>query len=544
MNGGRKLKRNIMLPLKTVGFVVPLIIVMFGATMQFFYPDKNPQEIIKFAVISVIWVVLATAQLSKKNNPKLVIIAYHLLATVSILLVYPIMAPFISFWILLSLAAFVRYGQFGLIMSLLWLLFTLTVSSILRLGNNATIFAYEFATVVAVISASYVIFMLSSSQEQARDALHKSRARESLQRNRLLSIINNQSDGIISVDKRGFIRVFNSASMWLLDTNKDLIGQKINHVFPLYNLDREKVDIFKELTSAKTSLTRDDLLFKTGEGEMLRFEVTFAPIRHAYGKKEIQKSNDDYIIIFRDITSKKNLDEEKNEFISVVSHELRTPITVAEGALSNAQLLYDSPRAPRSAVKKAIAMGHDQVLFLANMINDLSTLSRAQRDIMAEPEIISVKELGYQTLDRYSGEAKRKGLILDLDMSARLGSVFTSRLYLEELMQNLVLNAIKYTPSGRVTIKLTRKGDEIQFAVIDTGIGISRSEREKIFEKFYRSEDFRTRETSGTGLGLFLSAQLADKMGAWLKLTSRVNHGSTFYFELPVYDQKDESELV
>ena len=120
-------------------------------------------------------------------------------------------------------------------------------------------------------------------------------------------------------------------------------------------------------------------------------------------------------------------------------------------------------------------------------------------------------------------------------MSGHLGSVFTSRLYLEELMQNLVSNAIKYTQSGSVTIKITRKNDLIKFAVQDTGIGISRSEREKIFDKFYRSEDYRTRESSGTGLGLYLSAQLADKMGTWLKLTSRMNHGSTFFFELPTH---------
>ena len=536
MIGGNKLNKSLIKPIRVLGFAVPLFIVMFGAILQFFNPSTTTPEILKFFALSIAWIALACAQFVSNKYPKIVLILYHLLAMLSILTMYKEMAPFISFWILLSLASYIRYKEIGLALSLISLLFTLTVNTALTSSLNSATLAYEVSTYIAVLTASYVIVILSRAQNDARQQLHNSKTRETLQRNRLLSIINNQSDGIISTDLSGNIRVFNAASMWLLNTNQDLIGKNINKVFPLYDLDKKAINTLKQLSSYKTNTTRDDLLFKSEDGEMLRFEVTFAPIRQAYGVKTKQKDDlDGYILIFRDVTKEKSLDDERNEFISVVSHELRTPVTVAEGAISNASILFDSPKVPKAAAKESIDMAHTQILYLANLINDLSTLSRAQRDVMNEPESIIVRELGFQILQKYTASASKKGLTLDLDMPGHLGSVFTSRLYLEELMQNLVSNAIKYTQSGSVTIKITRKNDLIKFAVQDTGIGISRSEREKIFDKFYRSEDYRTRESSGTGLGLYLSAQLADKMGTWLKLTSRMNHGSTFFFELPTH---------
>ena len=539
MSGGVKLKRKLTASLKTIGFAVPIFIIVSGAVGQFFNGNIENGEAFKFVILSFAWLILASSQLLGNKYSKAVLILYHLLATLSILTMYDVMAPFIPFWILLALTSYIRYRKIGLFLSLSWLVVTLIMNAALMIYIQPNILIYELSSLIAVFTASYVIVMLSQSQEKALIALHNSKTRESLQRNRLLSIINNQSDGIISVDKGGYIRVFNAAGMWLLDTNQDLLGKKINQVLPLYDLDQNPIDTFKTLKSYHVNTTRSDILFKSPEGEMLRLEVTFTPIKRAYGGRNTPEG-DGYVLIFRDITKEKSLDDERDEFISVVSHELRTPVTVAEGALSNAQLLYSNPRAPKVTVRKSLRIAHDQVLFLAGLINDLSTLSRAQRNLMAEPELISVKELGHQTINRYCAEAKKNGLRLNLDMSPHLGSVFTSRLYLEELIQNLVQNAIKYTPTGNVTLHLTRKGDTIKFAVQDSGVGISRSERKKIFQKFYRSEDYRTRETNGTGLGLYLSTQLADKMGTCINLTSRIDHGSTFYFELPAKHESND----
>jgi signal transduction histidine kinase len=177
---------------------------------------------------------------------------------------------------------------------------------------------------------------------------------------------------------------------------------------------------------------------------------------------------------------------------------------------------------------------HDQILFLSHMVNDLSTLSRAERGVADNAEDIDVRELAHKLHGKYINDAKIKKLHLNLDLSPDLGTIHASRLYIEELLQNLLTNAIKYTKKGSVTINFEQKKNRIIFSIQDTGIGISKSDQTRIFNKFYRSEDYRTRETNGTGLGLYIAAKLAHKIGAKIDSTSRLNFGSTFSFSLPI----------
>jgi signal transduction histidine kinase len=107
-----------------------------------------------------------------------------------------------------------------------------------------------------------------------------------------------------------------------------------------------------------------------------------------------------------------------------------------------------------------------------------------------------------------------------------------SRLYLHELLQNFITNSIKYTKEGSVTVSVRNKDGLVTFEVKDTGIGISKADQAKVFKKFYRSEDYRTRETGGTGLGLYVATKLAKKLNTTINLSSRLNHGSTFSFAI------------
>ena len=169
---------------------------------------------------------------------------------------------------------------------------------------------------------------------------------------------------------------------------------------------------------------------------------------------------------------------------------------------------------------------------LSNMINDLGTLSRAEQGVGDSPEEINLKELAEAMYKNFEPSASKKGLRFNIDAGTRLGTLTTSRLYLEEALQNFITNAIKYTSEGSVTLRLSRRGSDIEFAVVDTGIGISKTDLKRVFEKFYRSEDYRTRETSGTGLGLYVVTKLMHKLGTRVEVTSRLNHGSIFSFVL------------
>lgn len=352
----------------------------------------------------------------------------------------------------------------------------------------------------------------------------------SLDRDRLLTLVNNLADPIISTDKNGIIQIHNAASLNLLDTNTELNGQAIDDVLVLSDSNDQRIKLLPLMKQSHT-VTVNDTFQSVIAGETVRLEITYSPIRDGYSDHD---GKDGYVVIIRDITKAKSLEEERDEFISVVSHELRTPIAIAEGAIDNSRLIFERTPEKKDAVKSALITAHEQVIFLSKMVNDLSTLSRAERGVADAPELIDVDELAHNLYREYSPEAEKKGLHLNLKLHGKIGNVSASRLYLHELLQNFITNAIKYTPKGHVDLAIEKKGNEVVFSVTDSGIGISRSDQAKIFQKFYRAEDYRTRETSGTGLGLYVSMKLSKKLGCTIMVKSRLNHGSTFWFTLPL----------
>jgi signal transduction histidine kinase len=316
-----------------------------------------------------------------------------------------------------------------------------------------------------------------------------------------------------------------------------LNGHHIDEVLSLFESGDKPVSLYGELKKSRSVIIRDDLTM-TLEDETIRLEVTYSPIRSSYSRSKKAKPQDGYIVILRDITKAKSLEEERDEFISVVSHELRTPITITEGTISNVPLMMRRPDISQDILKEAIDTAHDQVIYLSKMVNDLSTLSRAERGVADAPETIEVRGLIDDLYKEYAPQAEAKKLHFNLDLGTRLGEVNTSRLYLKELLQNFITNAIKYTREGSITLTVRREGDKITFEVSDTGIGISKSDQTKIFTKFYRSEDYRTRETSGTGLGLYVAAKLSKKLSTRIKFKSRLNHGSSFSITIPAVEEK------
>ena len=380
--------------------------------------------------------------------------------------------------------------------------------------------------ILSIILGSITVILHQLLARIDSKAADEGKRRSISEHQRMLTLINNITDAILSTDEHGIINTYNSATLNLIDTNNDIDGEHISQVLNLETTNKKPIDVFKELTKSSTIRQRDDIIMPIDDKDYVRLEVTFAPVQG--GDK---MTPDGYVLILRDITKMKSLEEERDEFISVVSHELRTPITIAEGSLSNVKLLIEHNMMKK--IPEAIDESHKQILFLARMVNDLSTLSRAERGIADETEIINITELAAQINSEYSPQAEEKGLAFNLDIGGRLGSVKASRLYLEELIQNFITNSIRYTPKGSVTLSIKKnKTGEIVFKVIDTGIGISKADIGKIFDKFYRAEDYRTRETKGTGLGLYVSAKLAKKLGCKIEVESRLNHGSTFGFKL------------
>lgn len=520
--------------IRFAGFLVPVILFLYGLLMILgIFPTNHVVNQPVFYSVGIGWLALSIYQFmvpaKRRSDAAWRLVAYHLLSAAYILFVSGIDMPFTPTWALLLLAAYTYFGNSGLYLSVLGL-FGVALGDVVMhmddIDHIAQIALYFLGTVIV----SYIAGILNAAQEVDRRELSRSQAQEILQRDRVLTIVNNLADAVLSTDKDGIIQVYNAASLNLLDTNSELTGQYIDTVLRLIDTDHKTFKLRRAFTVSRSVEVRDDLS-ATISGETLRLSVIYSPIRSTNSQDPLQ--NDGYIVILRDITKQKSLEEERDEFISVVSHELRTPITIAEGSLDNVQVMMNRDDIPKTTLTDSVKAAHDQVLFLARMVNDLSTLSRAERGVADTAEEIDVDQLIHDLYNEYAPQAKAKGLTLNLDVSPKLGYVSASRLYLKELLQNFVTNAIKYTKEGSILVSVHVKDGVITFAVKDSGIGISKSDQARIFDKFYRSEDYRTRETGGTGLGLYVARKLSKKLGTTIELKSRLNHGSTFWFTLP-----------
>jgi len=519
-------------------FVAHNFLIFFGIIQSPHYAGP-----LACLVISALW--LATgiyhyfAPIRSRIDMMWRLIMYQALALATIVFITGFFQPFAASIALLFLASNIYFGRRALVLSIGTVIAVAISDITVRFPQHPEIFVDNVLGVTGILVLGISMVGIISAQETRRQALVHSQAQERLQYDRILTIINNLSDATLSTDENGQVLMYNAASLNLLDTNDSLRGKSISELFTLTDSDNKPVKLFDILKGSRKSMRRDDIRHTYADGEEIRLEMTYAPIKSAYSRHKKGQSQAGYVLIVRDVTKQKSLEEERDEFISVVSHELRTPITIVEGTLSNLQFMMGQPQQPKQdVVESSIGMAHDQVMYLAKMVNDLSTLSRAERGVADEGEDINVDELMHKMYKEYNKDATARKLKLDLDLGPKLGSVHASRLYLEELLQNFITNAIKYTNEGTITVCAKLKGGKILFSVKDSGIGISRSDQAKIFNKFYRSEDYRIRETNGTGLGLYVSTKLSHKLGTQINLTSRLNHGSTFSFELPQITKK------
>lgn len=353
-----------------------------------------------------------------------------------------------------------------------------------------------------------------------------------LSHDQLMSLINSMTDSVIAVDKNHKVNVYNGAAMNILDRNETIQGKPIAPLFDLIDKDNQPVDVDKLIDNTETPTTNRDLRFKYTDNSLINLYIDIAPVYSGYHSKS-DDSNAGYVMIFRDITREKSLEEERDEFISVVSHELRTPIAIAEGNISNAQFIADRT-GDIEQIKTALKQAHDQTLFLADMINDLATLSRAERGALkVEVESIDVKDLVASLVNNYNGHATEKGLHLKSETALGLDKLQSGNLYVREILQNFITNAIKYTEKGSVTISAKPAEKGVMFSVSDTGIGLSRSDKERVFDKFFRAEDYRTRQHNGTGLGLYVTMKLARLLHAEITVDSELDRGTTFSVYVP-----------
>ncbi len=518
------------------GLLAPPFMAMYGYLVALGYaPSTHYVGAGWLIALTSVWIVYGIWQYfwppKWQALPAITLAVYHVLGALFLLTIAGFTTFVMCGWAILALITYLYFSSTGYAISLA----VLGVSAVIDMIVGPALIIDTATTLLNMIGVVFVsgasVGISYAYRHQSRTLRTTNTVAQSSDHQRLLTIINNLADAVLTTDANGTVELYNAATLGLLDTNADIAGRSIDEVLAVRDDESNPVRLSQRLHKLK-HVSRDDSMLYGDLDDAQRMEVVYAPIRGSYSEAS-STGSEGYIVIARDITKAKTLEEERDEFISVVSHELRTPVTIAEGTISNAQALVARGKDSKQNVSTALDEAHDQVMFLANMINDLSTLSRAERGVAGDAEPINVADFVHDLYNEYVAEAEKQKLHFNLELSPGTTDVFASRLYLHELLQNFITNALKYTKEGTVTLAVKPSGSTVVFTVRDTGIGISKADQAKIFTKFYRSEDYRTRETSGTGLGLYVAAKLAKKLGTDIEVKSRLNHGSSFTIRIP-----------
>ena len=396
------------------------------------------------------------------------------------------------------------------------------------------------ASVAGLASIGFLLDSLTHNERSSRKALIKLDTIVKTEKERLLVLINSLTEAAFLIDRTGQILSYNASSLGLIDTHDNLYGKNLPQLLNLRDSRHRPVDLLV-LAKNQPKVSRRDLIAHITPKIELLIELNLAAV-HIGSARD---SDNNFVVICRDITKEKSLDQEQEDFIAVTSHELRTPIAIAEAALSTA--LLPQMKLP-TQVEPMVKQAYRNIIFLGQLVQDLTLLSEAQNNsIPIELKEIDAELTIAQLLKDYLPDAQKKGLKLTADIAPNTPRVLTTGHYVREILQNYIVNALKYSTKGNITISAapTKEGG-IVFGVKDSGIGISTSDQKHLFTKFYRSEDYRTRETGGTGLGLYLCAQLANRLSAKVWCDSVINVGSTFYLEVPPRSQlkRDQNEIV
>ena len=427
----------------------PILMLGYGLLIQFgiITGSQNYSDVALW-VLTILLLILGLMQ--SKTKPLSTI---HLLALQMIMIGYALFVVGVEsialVWLPVVVIAALNQGVKTLWWSALVLLFTGFIDGMLQGATfNSEVFLSDIATLSGMFFAAVVLIAISASQTNDYQSLVRTRKREVLQRSRLLALINGLDSAVISTNASGMIQIHNTAALTLLDTSYGLAGHRIDKVLSLHQANGKKIkwqDIFSHITSA---VSHDDFVHYFADGEKMRLHITCAPIRLDAKNKNMREG---YIFILRDITKQKSLEETRDEFISVVSHELRTPITAAEAAISNTQLLVERAQDPEH-IAPNLEKAHSEIVYLSNIVNDLETLARAEQKGSSHVDQVNISKLFERMYHEYHPQAAAKRIAINLNIDPRVSTIETNQLYLEEILQNLITNAIKYTHKGDVTL--------------------------------------------------------------------------------------------
>jgi two-component system phosphate regulon sensor histidine kinase PhoR len=336
------------------------------------------------------------------------------------------------------------------------------------------------------------------------------------EREKIAAVLSEMNDGVIIVDSSGKIQLINPAAANMFAINQNTVigislieGLRQHQIVELWRANQRSGNVQSTII------------------EIPACRLYLQALATSFGKALPGST----LLLLQNMTRMRHLETVRQDFISNISHELRTPLAALKALTETLQeSALDDPPAARRFLQKM----ETEVDSLSLMVTELLELSRIESGrVPLKMMSVSPAKLIEQSVDRLRLQAERAGLNLVIDCPPDLPDVLADPARLEQVIVNLLHNAIKFTESGgEVRIRGEHQADKILFSVQDNGIGIPREDLSRIFERFYKAD--RARSSGGTGLGLAIARHTVEAHAGSIWATSIEGQGSTFYFTIPV----------
>ncbi|MBW7475659.1 cell wall metabolism sensor histidine kinase WalK [Paenibacillus oenotherae] len=346
------------------------------------------------------------------------------------------------------------------------------------------------------------------------------------EKEKISSILANMSDGVVAADEHGMVIITNRRACEMLREN-DCEGLRLTELFSMDE---------GQLSSLMKGREKVAVIYHTqsdGEEEEL-MRVTLTPIHRR------DKGISGTIAVLQDVTEQERLEQSRREFVANVSHELRTPLTTIK---SYAEALDDGAMVEQELGQRFVGVIRNETERMIRLVTDLLHLSRLDsKQSPLRRQAMNVPEMLEEVADRFSFQLRKKSIRATVRVEDGIETIWLDRDQIDQVLDNLVSNAIKYTlDGGRIEIAACRPDlTSIAISVKDTGIGIPKKDLSRIFDRFYRVDKARSRNMGGTGLGLSIAREIVKAHGGSIALDSELNEGTTVTVTLPALQSGGE----
>ncbi len=370
-------------------------------------------------------------------------------------------------------------------------------------------------------------------------------------RQRLELIISSMAEGLLITDARGAITLLNNSAQHLLGQIQLDLKQDI----PLHTLARTSdvawlntlAEIVDQALAGETVMNQELIAGEDDEAVPLTLNISAAPLHDA---SQVQPQTMGVVAVLNDVTSQKQIEKLKDEFVSVVSHELRTPLTAIKGYTQHLIRRIDRRlrKAHQEQISQEMANGGEpaesydirslnivqsQAEHLERLVNDLLDLSRVQWGKL-HLQYATFFLADVLTACVHSAQVSAEQHSIALDIQVQDTKIVADQLRIAQVVGNILDNAVKYSPhGGQITVQLNELDGEYLVSVTDQGIGISAVYLDHIFERFYRVHNTASRHYSGIGLGLYVAKAIVERHGGRIWVANNPSPGCTFFFTLP-----------